>query len=279
MCVALTLPLNSHEAKTSVPLVLGSWTTGSNVPAFHPAIESILYNPSVYKEQLSRNLIRAVGYGLAGQAHFIIHFRNEELHDTWQSFYGNNQRCDSGRLYRNLPTGEWKTWYPDGRLKTLRTYNAEKYQYIKADLQRNHPKDQRYAITRLGSSGSARHFQPQYDGTPGNSQPLPLLQKIQHNTSGTDNSGYLPPFANCLHHGAFVNYDADGNIKDSGHYENGLRHGLWKESVNGNMQAIGFYRHSVRQGQWKYYNAARRLVYTEQYNWNGKRKAWHYFTD
>jgi antitoxin component YwqK of YwqJK toxin-antitoxin module len=277
--IVLTLHVYSHEGDprnmvAGVPF--SSQTTLTYFPVFYPLLESILYNPAVHKKQLSRDIVQAVGYRQTTQAHFIIHFRKEELHGVWQSFYNNNQRCDSGQFTRNLPTGEWKTWYPNGQLKTIRTYNAEKYRYIKNDLQRNHPKDQRYAITRQAGKNPERHFQPRYERSSGINGPLTMLQKIRHNA--TANGSYLAPFSTCLHHGTFVNYHENGSVKDSGHYENGLRHGLWHESVEGStMQAFGLYRHGVRYGQWKYYDAAGRLVYTERYKANGKRSEWHYF--
>ena len=241
----------------------------------HPPIESILYNPAVYKKQVSRNVVQAIGNRQVAQANFIIHFRKEELHGTWQSFYNNGQPCDSGELARNLPTGEWKTWYPNGQLKTVRTYHAEKYQYVKADLHRNHPKDKRFAITHLGSRKAKSYFHPQYEG--GAHQARSMLQKIQFNTAG-DSQIYLPPFVSCLHHGPFVNYDEAGNGRDSGLYVNGLPHGLWKQwDANSSLQALGFYRHCVKHGQWKYYDGTGRLVYTERYNANGKRSNPHYF--
>lgn len=240
-----------------------------------PAIESILHNPAVQKKQVSRNQVQAIGRQPGGTPQFIIHFRKEELHGDWQSFYGNNQPCDSGSFYRNLPTGEWKTWYPNGRLKTVRTYDAEKQLYIKADLKRNHPKEQRYVITRQGRRNATRHFKPQYEGAVGMNQGLPMLQKIQHNTAG---NAYLPPFADCLHHGLFINYDEQGRVKDSGHYKNGLKEGLWHETgAEKSLQAFGFYRQGLRHGQWKYYDGDGRLVYTEWFNRNGKRSEWHHF--
>jgi antitoxin component YwqK of YwqJK toxin-antitoxin module len=261
---------------TTVPGFYGPFTNSSAV--YEPAIESILYNPDVHKKEVARNRIQAVGYRLEGQPHFIIHFRREELHGAWQSFYSNNQPSDSGVLIRNLPTGEWKTWYPNGQVKSIRNYSAEKYHYIKADLKRNHPKDQRYAITRMARTGTARYFQPRYDNNTGINPSLSLLQKIQRNTSGSDSTGYLPPFENCLHHGAFINFDANGNVKDSGQYVNGLQHGLWKETGNGSaLQALGFYSHGIKRGQWKYYDGDGRLVYTERYTANGKRTDVHYF--
>ena len=67
------------------------------------------------------------------------------------------------------------------------------------------------------------------------------------NTSASGN--YIAPFQHCLHHGAFVNYFESGAVKDSGYYNNGLKHDLWKEGArDGKESAFGYYRHGVREG-------------------------------
>jgi antitoxin component YwqK of YwqJK toxin-antitoxin module len=256
----------------------------SDVPAaaywfypFHITIESILNNPAVAKKQVSRHSIQATGRRQTGHAHFIIHFRKEQLHGDWQSFYNANRRADSGRFHKGLPDGVWKTWYPGGQLKTVRNYSAAKYHYIRYDIQRNHPKEQRYAITRYDRKNQARHFRPQYEGSTAINQHASLLEKINSNTS-KDGNIYLPPFLHCLHHGLYINYYENGAVKDSGNYVNGLKHGLWKEAVEtGPTAAFGYYDHGVRQGQWKWHNNTGELFYTELYKPDGTRKEWHYF--
>jgi antitoxin component YwqK of YwqJK toxin-antitoxin module len=242
-----------------------------------PPIESILSNPLIYKKQVAPDLVQATSEKREGQGHFVIHFRKKQLHDDWQSFYSNEQRCDSGRFDKGIPDGEWKTWYPNGQLKTVRYFNAKKYHYIRNDLRRNHPKVQLYAITRDAARNADRHFLPQYESNAGVSLQANLLQKIQHNTM-SDGNGYVPPFQSCIHHGLFVNYDANGSVKDSGYYDNGLKQGLWRLQVNsqGNY-AIGFFNHGMRKGQWKYYDRANNLLYTEFYKPDGKLKEWYYF--
>jgi antitoxin component YwqK of YwqJK toxin-antitoxin module len=245
--------------------------------SFYPPIESILFNPAVYKKQLSRHSIQAIGRNQAGDEHFIVHFRKKQLHGEWKSFYSNEQFCDSGRFDKNLPDGEWKTWYSNGQVKTIRHYNAELYHYIKADLQRNHPKDQRFAITRYAGRNFLQHFQPHYEGDKSISQTSSILRKIQFNTSG-NGDGYLPPFTTCLHHGVYINYQEDGVVKDSGSYDNGLKQGLWIESVSSdNIKAFGFYMHGLRNGQWKYYDSDGELFYSAFYKKDGRIKEEHYF--
>lgn len=235
-------------------------------------IESILYNPAVHKKQLSRNAVQATAFRSNRQLHFSIHFRKQQLHGGWETFYNSGQRCDSGSLVKNLPNGVWKTWSPNGHLKSIRQYSAEKYNYIQADLRRNHPRQQQHTITRLGNVRAARYFQPQYGDLKNVRQPL--LQTIKHNTSDST-TYYQPPFRACLHHGLFVNYAANGTISDSGEYVNGLHHGLWKERRKDGY-ATGLYNHGLRQGHWKHYDSTARLLYTEQYNRSGTRTTWFY---
>ena len=244
---------------------------------FMPDIESILYNPEVQKNQKSGNKIEATGFRENSGKHFVIHFLKTKLHGEWQSFYDNNQACDSGRFQKNFPDGEWKTWYPNGQLKTVRNYSAKKYHYIKADLRRNHPKDQRYQITRYAQKdyNIGRYFLPVYQNTllsPG----LPILNKIDFNTS-VDAPGYIAPFEQCIHHGIFINYDKNGLVLDSGNYVNGLKHDLWMESTpDRSERAAGYYHHGQRHGQWKYYNADGQLHYTETYQ-HGKKTSSFFF--
>jgi antitoxin component YwqK of YwqJK toxin-antitoxin module len=243
---------------------------------FAPGIESILYNPGVQKKQKSGKQIQATGFRETNETHFVIHFLKNALHGEWQSFYTTNQPCDSGRFEKNLPDGEWRTWYANGNLKSVRTYSAKKYHYIKADVKRNHPKDQRYQITRKARAGYNvnPYFRPRFESALLVSE-MPILEKIKQNTSASRN--YVAPFQHCLHHGAFVNYFESGAVKDSGYYFNGLKHDLWKEgSADGKESAFGYYRHGVREGQWKFYDLKGELIYTATYT-NGKKTNVHYF--
>jgi antitoxin component YwqK of YwqJK toxin-antitoxin module len=240
-------------------------------------IESILYNPRIHKKQKTGKQIQATGFTESNETHFVIHFLNKRLHGEWQSFFSKNQQSDSGRFEKNLPDGEWKTWYANGQLKTVRNYSSKKFHYIKADVKRNHPKDQRYQITRRARAGHnvSKYFLPAYEGLLFSAE-LPILEKIKQNTSA-QGSSYVPPFKSCLHHGLFINYWQNGLVKDSGHYYNGLKHELWKESVNEMKDwGFGFYKHGEREGQWKFYNAQDQLVYTATYR-DGKRTSVHYF--
>ena len=245
--------------------------------ADQPWIESILYNEEVRKQQKTGKMIQATGFREGDEKHFEVHFLRKQLHGEWQSFFDSNQHCDSGSFIKSIPDGEWKTWYPGGQLKSVRNYSAKKYRYIRADIKRNHPKDQRYYITRLAKTNLnvMKHFKPMYPQN-GINTSLALLDKIIYNTN-TQASHYIPPFSNCLHHGLFVNYFENSLVKDSGHFVNGLKHDLWTESSDdGKQRAFGFYHHSLKHGQWKYYDLNGELRFTETFN-HGRITSSHYF--
>ncbi len=243
-----------------------------------PDVGSILSNPAIPKKQLSRHKVQAVHFREEQKVHFVVHFFKDQLHGPWQSFFGNSQICDSGSLKKGLPDGEWKTWYPNGQLKTIRNYSAEKYHYIQADVKRNHPKLQRYKLSRLAQQRQniQPFFQPDYETTAYPTSAAGLLHIIHYNTDG-DGSSYQPPFTRSLHHGLFVNFSGDGTIKDSGYYVNGLKHGIWKEtSTDNETLSNGFYDNGFKSGQWKYYNAQGQLLYTDIYSRTGEKER-HYF--
>jgi antitoxin component YwqK of YwqJK toxin-antitoxin module len=242
-----------------------------------PDVESILNNPAINKKQKSGNLVQATSLQEGDKKHFDVHFRKQQLHGLWQTYYSNEQLCDEGTFVKSLPDGEWKMWYPDGRLKVIVNYSAEKFHYIKNDIRRNHPRDKKYQITRLASMNKniKPYFQPQFPDEPVGTKDLSLLYKIRYNTASDGNS-YLPPFKTCLHHGLYISYFENGLVRDSGNYVNGLKHELWRETPDDQTRAIGFYRHGQKDGQWKYYQANGELSFTEIY-YQGKLKFTHYF--
>jgi antitoxin component YwqK of YwqJK toxin-antitoxin module len=242
-----------------------------------PDIESILNNPVVSKKEKRGKLIQATAYQNNDIKHFDVHFKKQQLHGAWQTFYANEQLCEEGKFVNNLPDGEWRIWYPDGKLKAIVHYSAEKFHYIKADIRRNHPKDKKYAITRHAAmrKNIKPYFKPAFPGTPPDTESLSVLKKIYHNTSG-DGSNYIPPFSSCLHHGSYISYFENGLVRDSGLYVNGLKHEVWHETINDNLIAFGYYNHGEKHGQWKYYHSDGSLRYSEHYI-HGKLKNSHHF--
>lgn len=203
--------------------------------------------------------------------------RNKKLHGNWQSWYQNGSLCDSGKFVKGLPDGEWKHWDPAGRLIALRTYNADKYQRIYLDMSRYNPRRPNYPLTAmyqrnknaamqyLHSSYSFPHKVKRIDD-------LSLQQWVIANI--TPGNSYHPVFDQSLHHGLYMNYFNNGQAKDSGYYQNGLRQGIWveKESQDSGWQ-LGSYNNGKKSKEWKCYNAKGILTEIIFYNNKGEIKS------
>ncbi|HEX2532486.1 MAG TPA: hypothetical protein VHK69_02055 [Chitinophagaceae bacterium] len=286
ICRSLVLAAFSFCLLQDDPMVpepgMHLWAAAPSLPApslSGAPIESLLNNPSVQKTKLAPGYYRASGAWNAYREQFVVHIRKGKLHGAWTSYFHNGNRCDSGALVRNLPDGEWKTWYPNGQLKTVRTYRADLYHLVQSDLRRAHPKAQQFAITRQALKGQdvSRYFQPAYGPKAQDGEHYSIFQKIGHNTQDRQ-AHYLPPFHQSLHHGLYLNYTEQGVLSDSGRYVSGLRHGHWKETHAATV-AEGWYEQGHRKGQWKYFTAEGRLLYTEIYNASGKLTGRHRFRE
>lgn len=218
-------------------------------------------------------------YNALGNVAFISHYKKNRLHGGWISWYDNRLICDSGNFENNLPEGIWKTWYPDGKLRSVRSYSALKWHVLKDELKK-HPRFTFFPLTSIirndrnaydtytnagysyATLARPRQQNIAYDGS--------LKEIVDLNTKHEDN-GYLPPFTQCLHHGLYMNFYPEGTIKDSGYYKNGLREGVWEEWLeNGNIRSVGFYHHGTKKNTWKFYNSSGKLLYIQHYNHRGK---------
>ena len=218
-------------------------------------------------------------YNSRGNVAFISHYNKNRLHGNWISWYDNRLICDSGKFVNNLPDGIWKTWYPEGKLRSVRSYSASKWHVLNDELKK-HPRftffpltdmirNNRDAYNAYTGAGQSYSTLPRsvrqdivYDGS--------LKKIVDLNTTQEDN-GYFPPFTQCLHHGLYMNFYPEGTIKDSGYYKNGLREGVWEEWLeNGTIRSIGFYHHGTKKNTWKYYTSGGKLLYIQHYNHQGK---------
>ncbi len=194
-----------------------------------------------------------------------------KLHGSWQSSYANGQLLDQGALVKGVPNGEWKVWNAAGQLIAVRTYNADLFHRVKREVELNHPKNYSFAITarykkegrdvvkflQAGSSFIQQRALRTSD----------IAELVQ--TNSTDMLHYHPVFNDCLHHGLYMNYFDNGIVKDSGHYKNGLRDGVWvHRTTEGNWK--GAYKNGIRYNEWKLYNAAGKLSLIIFYNKQGK---------
>lgn len=198
--------------------------------------------------------------------------KNNRLHGNWQSWYANENPCDSGRLVKGVPTSEWKHWNREGQLVSLRTYDASKLQRVKNEIRRNHPKEAVYPLTALHRKNTRHAAQYMHAGYSfdfgGRVHPASLREAVAHNI--TSGNKYRPLFDECLHHGLYMNWYDNGTTKDSGHYRNGLKEGIWLHRKADGSYQTGVYRHGQKNAEWKEYDAKQRLAHLHFYNRKGQ---------
>jgi antitoxin component YwqK of YwqJK toxin-antitoxin module len=200
--------------------------------------------------------------------------KNKRLCGKWQSWYQNGVNCDSGTLVNNLPDGEWKYWNEHGQLMAIRTYSANKFHQVLDEMQRYNPKRNFYYLSSLfqhNRQAALQHLNVDYSfpkaGTSNSHKSLREL--VIANISGIH--FYKPVFDHCLQHGLYMNFFADGTVKDSGYYKNGLRFGKWihRDTVGGTWRQ-GAYHNGDKIKEWKLFSKEDKLLELIFYNNNGK---------
>jgi antitoxin component YwqK of YwqJK toxin-antitoxin module len=207
---------------------------------------------------------------------YVVGVRNGKMHGTWQSWYQNGLPCDSGRMVKGLPDGEWKHWDNEGRLIAVRHYSADKYQRVRNELVRHHPRKISFPMTQLYQQSrreALRRMHVSYSfAAAAVKHPAASLQEWVY-TNITPGNAYKPVFDHSLHHGLYMNIYASGHARDSGFYRDGLRQGLWlhRDSTNGTT-LTGSYVNGAKVKEWKLYDMHGRLKEILFYNAKGHLK-------
>ena len=189
----------------------------------------------------------------SGKELFNAGFKRNNLHGAWISRYTDATLIDSGNFHHGIPDGEWRSWYPDGKLRSIRTYSAAKWVAVQSEISRRNTRIYYHQLSKLMGW---------------NNQKFESLTGASASFASLANTGkhYQPPFKYCLHHGLFMNFYSNGVAKDSGYYKDGLRDGLWNEYYpNGLVSAAGAYISGYKNSGWKYYNKDGRLTMLAEY--------------
>jgi antitoxin component YwqK of YwqJK toxin-antitoxin module len=200
--------------------------------------------------------------------------KRHRLHGDWKSWYSNQQLCDSGYFIKGVPDGEWKRWDMNGQLLSIRHYDASRLMKIKSEMRRPHPRIAVYPLSALyykNRRQGERYIASGYSFDFTADRHATSLEAVVENNI-TPGNNYQPVFDECLHHGLYMNFFSDGQVKDSGYYKNGLRDGVWiHRDASGNF-LMGAYANGLKQGDWKQYNKDDRLVSVIVYDNKGKEK-------
>lgn len=256
-----------------IPLIIG---LGMVISAHTPD------KPRPAKKVLAEENI--IGYHDNGVTQLNANLRKNKLNGTWNSWYKNGIRCDSGKFVGNIPDGAWKSWYPNGKTRVVWNFSARKLAGVKDEILRQ-PKTRIYAISQKPVTEAVQFYRVSYWYGEGaahkgvylrtdavNAMPLSrqeLMDCVASNTvHATDH--YRPPFQEALLHGNYSSYYPDGRLKEDGVFLNGMREGAWDEYNADGSRLRGNYRHNVREGEWREYNAANKLVKFVRYNAKGE---------
>ncbi|CAN5799832.1 hypothetical protein BH10BAC3_BH10BAC3_25600 [soil metagenome] len=246
-----------------------------NYSAMHNGLDEKSDRFVVEKNKISKNLLKSLpalpGKSVAisaintgrkkgsliaedsGRELFSTGFKRNNLHGTWVSRYTDATLIDSGNFHHGIPDGEWRSWYPDGKLRSIRTYNAVKWYAVESEISRRNTRIYYHQLSKLMGW---------------NNQKFESLTKGSASFASLPdaNKRYQPPFRYCLHHGLFMNFYSNGAAKDSGYYKDGLRDGSWNEYYpNGQVSAAGAYLNGLKNSGWKYYNREGRLTMLSEY--------------
>ncbi|HEX7845963.1 MAG TPA: hypothetical protein VF476_09205 [Chitinophagaceae bacterium] len=236
------------------------------------------------RSPVKNNIIELPADGLLtgyenGRLLFRGEVKKQKLVGEWQSYYRNGFLLDSGYLLKGTPHGQWKQWDSSGQLRAIRHYDAGKLRRVETEMQLQHPKRSFFPLTSLYNQdrSAARHYLKSAYSFSFSSQISfrSLQQLVEHN--GKQDS-YIPVFSECLHHGLYMNFFAEGAVKDSGYYKNGLKEGVWiHRNKPGGSYITGAYRNGLRYREWKQYNAMGQLQSLTFYNRKGEAEQTKYF--
>ncbi len=216
-----------------------------------PFSNKVKYQITVTNSHKRRGKLTATTSGIEL---FSTHYRRNDLHGQWASYYSNGSLLDSGVFANSMPDGEWRTWYANGSLRSIRTYSATKWYAVRSEVARGNSRIFFNSFSRFVSWHSNL-----FESLTRAIGSFASLAPVKGET-------YEPPFAYCFHHGLFMNFYHNGAVKDSGYYKDGLRDGLWNESFdNGQLNAAGAYYKGLKDSGWKYYNRKGKLIMLSEY--------------
>ncbi len=226
-----------------------------------------------------------VGINEFGDTLYVANLSKSQLSGSWRSWYPTRLPCDSGRLVKNIPDGEWKGWYSNGQLKFVYHFNARKLAALKDELRRQ-PKTKFYYIANKPPEIAAEYYNAErifgHKSTTPRSiflsrqinhkthQVAKLKTLVEYNTAEKDDDCYLPPFTEALLHGNYTEYYENGKVRKAGIYINGLREGMWEEYTEAGTKAVGTYHHGYPKGEWRYYNEHGKLVKWKRFDSKGR---------
>lgn len=229
---------------------------------FKPAGHTIYLTKKTGQFSIQSPANATVQEQMEGRLLYKATIKRSALHGAWQSWYPNGYTCDSGRLARNIPDGEWKYWNAEGNLMALRHFNAEGYHRVMEEITRPHPRRNFYqlgliAIQNQEQALSYLQAEKFYTGKGSAVKFHSVRDLVLANSKG---EMYRPVFETGLLDGLYMNFFENGQVRDSGDYKSGLREGIWMHRASTLSDTeTGLYQNGLKEQEWKLYTAEGRL--------------------
>jgi len=207
-------------------------------------------------------------YNQEGNIITLLEYRNDILINREQI-----NRIDN----KGLKQGDWKDFYPNGNMKSERTYKDD----LLHGYYREYDERGRLSLTMLYENGSIAK----------SSVEDAIDVQITNRYDQDGKLVYSGPFRSGIPVGVHRDYDKDGKIVNSYIYDDtgrllsegivdevGNRNGSWKDLYpDGKTQAEGQYLNNRKSGAWKYYNKDGKIEQTGSYNAERPDGIWRWY--
>ncbi len=196
----------------------------------------------------------------------------------WKSYDEMGHLKYEGNFKDDIPFGEFKYYYPDGKIRAISIIFNEGKQSRTKLYHRNEKlmAEGNYMEQKKDSTWS---YFSEYDGVllskenykRGNKEGL--WQKFYPNKTVAEES----TFKNDVQVGVWIQYFTNGTKKIEGFFVEGKKDGRFTYyHLNGQIETVGMYVNSLKDGNWKYFSEEGKSIKEELYK-NGKLESTHIF--
>jgi Uncharacterized protein conserved in bacteria len=185
----------------------------------------------------------------------------------WRKLNSKGEKVYEGRFKADIPIGEFRYYYPDGKVKALSVI-SDNGKYSKTISYFQNGKKMAEGNYRDEKKDSLWKFYTDVDGT--------LISEEYYKEGKKEgvSKNYFPGkgvsevvnWKNGLREGKWLEFYTDGNIKINGQYKNDEKEGTFRAFYeSGQIMSVGLYVNGHAQGTWTYFNEKGKLERMETY--------------
>ena len=185
----------------------------------------------------------------------------------WRKLNERGEKIYEGHFVSDIPRGEFRYFYPDGKLKTL-SVMSDSGKFSNTVSYYQNGKKMAEGNYRNGKKDSLWRFYSEYDGSLAAEEMYKDGRKngISRNYYPGQGMSEILHWKNGVKDGEWIEYYTDGRIKLSGFYKTDEKDGVFKAFyASGTVMSIGFYSGGHAQGTWSYFTPKGILEKLETY--------------